>query len=64
MWQDEFSKLKENLITTLILKGPNWEFPLHIHTATSDKAIGVALGQVEDKFTYAIYLVSNKLSNV
>lgn len=54
--------LKEKLRTTPILRGPIWELPLHIHKNASYKVVGVALGQVEDKFPYVIYFISKNLS--
>ena len=54
--------LKDKLVTTPILRGPNWVLPFYIHTDASNKAIGAALGQVEEKLPYAIYFVSKNLS--
>jgi len=56
--------LKEKLTIAPILIGTNWEFPFHIHTNASHKVVGVALGQVDDKFPYAIYFISKNLSKV
>eukprot|EP00253_Pinus_taeda_P014972 PITA_14972 len=50
------------MVTAPILRGPNWALPFHIHTDASNKAIGAALGQVEEKLPYAIYFVSKNLS--
>jgi len=52
------------LTTTPILRGPNWALPFHSHVDASHKAIGEALGQVEEKFPYAIYFISKNLSKV
>jgi len=45
------------------LERPKWALPFHIHTAASDKAIGGALGQIDEKLPYAIYFISKKLVN-
>eukprot|EP00253_Pinus_taeda_P013450 PITA_13450 len=60
--QRALDELKFKLVSTPILRGPNWALPFHIHTDASKKAIGVALGQVEEKLPYAIYFVSKNLS--
>jgi hypothetical protein len=60
--QKTFEFIKEKLITTPILQGPKWDIPFHIHTDASDKAIGVVLGQQEDKIPFAIYFINKKLS--
>eukprot|EP00253_Pinus_taeda_P016390 PITA_16390 len=66
IWTDNYQgaldELKDKLVTAPILRGPNWALPFHIHTDASNKAIGVALGQVEEKLPYAIYFVSKNLS--
>ena len=54
--------LKGKLTTAPILRGPNWALPFHIHADASHKAIGAALGQVEEKFPFAIYFISKNLS--
>jgi len=46
------------------LRGPNWALPFHIHIDVSNKAIGAALGQVEEKLPYTIYFISKCLSKV
>ena len=54
MWskscQEAIDILKGKLTIAQILQGPNWALPFHIHVDASHKAIGVALGQVEEKF--------------
>lgn len=60
--QEALDILKGKLTTTLILRGPNWALHFHIDVDASHKAIGEALGQVEDKLTYAIYFTSKNLS--
>ena len=42
--QEALDELKDKLVTALILRGPNWALPFHIHTDASNKSIGVALG--------------------
>ena len=54
--------MKYKLASAPILRGPNWALTFPIHTDASNKAIGVALGQVEEKLPYAIYFVSKNLS--
>eukprot|EP00253_Pinus_taeda_P003803 PITA_03803 len=65
-WSDDCQKalneLKDRLVSAPILRGPNWALPFHIYTDALNKAIGVALGQVEEKLPYAIYFVSKNLS--
>ena len=54
--------MKNKLVTAPILRGPNWALPFHIHTDASNKAIGAALGKVDEKLPYAIYFISKSLS--
>jgi hypothetical protein len=65
-WSDKcdvaFAELKRLVSTTPVLRGPNWKFPFHISTDASDIAIGVVLGQEEDKKPYAIYFISKNLT--
>eukprot|EP00253_Pinus_taeda_P025310 PITA_25310 len=65
-WTDDcqgaLDELKYNLVSAPILRGPNWALPFHIDTDASNKAIGAALGQVEEKLPYTIYFVSKTLS--
>ena len=60
--QEALDTLKSKLVTTPILRGPNWALPLHIHIDLLNKAIGVALGQIDEKLPYAIYFISKSLS--
>ena len=60
--QEALDTLKSKLVTAPILRGPNWVLPFHIHTDASNKAIGAALGQVDEKLPYAIYFISKNLS--
>ena len=65
-WTDDCQKalneLKDKLVSAPVLRGPNWALPFHIHTDASNKALGAALGQIEQKLPYAIYFVSKNLS--
>lgn len=54
--------MKVKLVNAPILRGPNWALPFHFHIDASNKAIGVALGQVDEKLPYAIYFVGKNLS--
>ena len=54
--QQSFETLKEKLVHVPVLRGPNWSLPFHISSDASDLAIGVALGQEENKKSYAILL--------
>eukprot|EP00253_Pinus_taeda_P034267 PITA_34267 len=60
--QKSLNELKDKLVSAPILRGPNWALPFHIHTDASNKAIGAALGQIEEKLPYAIYFASKNLS--
>ena len=63
-WTDKydhaFEDLKKILSIALVLRGPNWDFPFQISSDASDTAIGVVLGQEEDKKPYAIYYIRKK----
>eukprot|EP00253_Pinus_taeda_P014512 PITA_14512 len=60
--QEALNTLKNKLVTTSILRRPNWALPFHIHIDASNKAIGVALGKIDEKLPYAIYFISKNLS--
>eukprot|EP00253_Pinus_taeda_P020193 PITA_20193 len=60
--QEALDTLKSKLMTAPILRGPNWALPFHIHTNASNKAIGAALGQIDENLPYAIYFISKNLS--
>eukprot|EP00253_Pinus_taeda_P027739 PITA_27739 len=60
--QEALYTLKRKLVTAPILRGPNWALPFHIYTNASNKAIGAALGQIDEKLPYAIYFISKNLS--
>lgn len=67
-WSDSFKEaleiLKDKLTTTAITGGPYWALPFHIHADASNKDVEEALGQIDEKLPYAIYLFSKKLSKV
>ena len=62
--QEAIDTLKSKLVTAPILKGPNWALPFHIHTDASNKEIGAALGQIDEKLPYAIYFISKNFLKV
>ena len=43
--KDSFEKLKQALITTPILRSPDWTKPFHVHIDASNYAIGCILAQ-------------------
>lgn len=45
-----------------MLRGPNWSLRFHICTDSSDTALGVVLGQMEDNIPYSIYFVRKNIS--
>jgi len=59
--QQAFETIKETLSKTLVLHGPNWTLPFHIHIDASDRSIGVILGKNEDEKLDAIYFISKNL---
>eukprot|EP00253_Pinus_taeda_P001935 PITA_01935 len=61
-YQGALDEFKDKMVSALILRGPNWALPFHLHTDASNKAIGVASGKVEEKLPYAIYFVSKNVS--
>jgi len=68
VWIDEcettFVKIKELVCKAPILRGPNSKLPFHISTYASHTAIGVVLGQQEDRKPYMIYYVNKILTLV
>jgi len=60
--QEALDTFKRELVTVPILRGPNWALPFHIHTDDSNKAIGAALGKIDEKLPYPIYFISKNLS--
>ena len=65
-WTDDcetaFNKLKHQLSTAPILRGPDWTLPFHISSDASDTAIGAVLGQEENNLPYAIYFISKNMT--
>jgi len=61
-YQEALDTLKSKLMTTPILRSPNWALPFHIHTDSSNKSIRAALGQIDEKLPYAIYFRRKNLS--
>ena len=61
--EDAFDKLKPMLVSPPIMRSPNWELPFEIMCDTSDYAIGVVLGQREDKKAIVIYYASKTLDS-
>ena len=66
-WSDKcdttFAALKKLLSTAPVLCGPNWELPFHTSTDASDVAIGVVLGQEEEKKPCVTYYISKNLTS-
>ena len=64
-WTNEFQQyfdcIKENLISAPIFQGPGGDFPFQIHIDTSNKSIGVVLGQQQEKDPYAIDYINKNL---
>ena len=58
-----FDKLKAMLVSPPIKRSPNWDLPFEIMCDASDYAIGVALGQREDKKEFVIYYASKTLDS-
>ena len=57
-----FVKIKGLVCEALVLRGPNWALPFHIHSDASQILVGAVLGQQVDKTPYAIYYVSKNLT--
>ena len=38
-FQNVFDCIKKKLMTTLILQGPKWDIPFHIHSNAYDKSL-------------------------
>ena len=58
-----FDKLKTMLVSPPIMRSPNWNLPFEIMCDTSDYAIGVVLGKMEDKKEFVIYYASKTLDS-
>ena len=61
--EDAFDKLKTMLVSSPIMRSPNWELPFEIICDASDYAIGAFLGQMEDKKAFVIYYASKTLDS-
>ncbi|WVZ58682.1 hypothetical protein U9M48_008924 [Paspalum notatum var. saurae] len=59
---EAFHKLKEALVTTPIIQPPDWNKPFEIMCDASDYAVGVVLGQTNDKKHNAISYASKTLT--
>lgn len=59
--QHSFEALKIALTKALVLRGPNWTLPFHIHTNASIFSIGAVLGQKEGNKEYVIYYINKNL---
>jgi hypothetical protein len=62
-YQQAFETIKERLSISLVLQGPNWVLPFHIHIDASYKLIGTILAQNEDNKPYVIYFISKNFSS-
>ena len=51
------------LVSPPIMRSPNWNLPFKIMCDASDYAIGVVLGQREDKKAFVIYYASKTLDS-
>jgi len=60
--QKAFKKLKQQLSTTPIFRGPNWSLSFHIFTDASNTTIGASLGKKENQLNYVIYFISKNLT--
>ena len=58
-----FTKLKTMLVSPPIMRSPNWDLPFKIMCDARDYAIGVVLGQREDKKAFVIYYASRTLDS-
>jgi len=56
-----FLKLKEALISAIVMQALNGELPLKVMCDASDYAVGAVLGQRKDNKLYAIYYASRTL---
>ena len=58
-----FDKLKTMLVSSPIMRSPNWDLPFEIMCDAGDYAIGAVLGQREDKKAFVIYYASKTLES-
>ena len=59
---NSFHILKKALVSTLVIQPPDWSLPFEIICEASDFAIGVVLGQTNDRKHYAISYASKTLT--
>lgn len=59
--EEPFLDLKSLLTKTLVLRGPDWSLPFHIHTDAFYYAIGAVLGQKANNLENVIYYISKSL---
>ena len=59
-----FEHLKQKLLETPILRGPNWSLPFHSSMDASNFALGAVLGQKENQVHYAIYFISKNITPI
>ena len=57
-----FEELKSHLTTTPIVRASNWQLPFEVMCDASDLAVGVVLGQREDRKPFVVYYVSKTLN--
>jgi hypothetical protein len=58
-----FGALREILMSTPVIRPPNWGEPFEIMCDTSDYAVGAVLGQRIDKLPHVIYYASRTLND-
>ena len=61
--EDAFDKLKTTLVSSPIIRSPNWELSFEIMCDASDYVIGAILGEREDKKAFVIYYDSKTLDS-
>ena len=52
--QEAFETIKNKLMTTHVLRDPNWALPFHIHIDASNSSMGAILRKNEDNLLYSI----------
>ena len=58
-----FDRLKEALISALIVVSPDWSLPFELMCDASDHAIGAVLGQRKENKLHVIYYASRTLND-
>ena len=61
--QKAFEKLKDLLISALIMEPLDWSLSFELMCDANDYAVGIVLGQRKDKKPYVIYYASKTLSD-